>query len=398
MEDSLISTLSAVPDSIQRPKDKQTRLEIEKLAKDDKQSAPIRLRAFLSIGKMPPPGLATEENILAALNLDDRVNFLSKLAVSAKLIRADAPLRAILRGMKDVGARRSVRITRNLCRTTVKWRKQAAVVTVSDTSVQHIVQILEQVSKYQIVDKSKLPPRKAAKTNPYFQLLSTVTRWTLSSPAPGSLLLVLKLLGSTEERLATSIDKLIDDVEFSGHFQGLITKAVDRCEKLINQSAASEFQDLADAIVKFSTAKVAFKARMAELYSDKARLSDSIQGALRTVLGDTGEVPSFTKIQLDDEDSLRTVQLASALVAAWVAREDGPKAKDAFEELRSVAGNFFNLQLHGNARQIEDYNPRIHELVLGARPSARVRLLGPWVDFSRQTVSKVILKAPVEPA
>jgi hypothetical protein len=90
--------------------------------------------------------------------------------------------------------------------------------------------------------------------------------------------------------------------------------------------------------------------------------------------------------------------LASALVAAWLAKEDGPKARDAFEELRSVAGNFFALQLHENASQIEDYNPRIHELVMGARPSARVRLLGPWVEYSRQSVSRVILKAPVEPA
>jgi len=101
---------------------------------------------------------------------------------------------------------------------------------------------------------------------------------------------------------------------------------------------------------------------------------------------------------LDDEDSLRTVQLASALVAAWVAREDGPRASDVFEELRSVAGNFFNLQLHEKVGSTEEYNPRIHELILGAKSSNRVRLLGPWVEYSRQNVSKVILKAPVEPA
>jgi hypothetical protein len=123
-----------------------------------------------------------------------------------------------------------------------------------------------------------------------------------------------------------------------------------------------------------------------------------MQGALRMVTGEPAEESSATAIQVDDQDSVQTVQVASALFAAWAAKQDGSKAKEAYEELKSVAANFFGLELHGDIGEIEEYNPRIHELILDAKPSTRIRLLGPWVEFSRQTTSKVILKAPVEPA
>jgi len=205
MGDSLISKLSPAPDSIQRPKDKQTRLDIEQLAKDERQGAPVRLRAFLSLGKVPPLELRTEENILAALNLDDRVNFLPKLAVSTRLVTVDAALRTILGSMKDIGARKAARITKNLCRATLKWGKRPAAITVSECSVKLILQIVDQVSKYEIAGQPKSSHKTVTKKSPYFQLLITLSRWTLSMSSVDSLLSMLNLLASKHFREGVAV-------------------------------------------------------------------------------------------------------------------------------------------------------------------------------------------------
>jgi hypothetical protein len=62
-----------------------------------------------------------------------------------------------------------------------------------------------------------------------------------------------------------------------------------------------------------------------------------------------------------------------------------------------VAQSFYHLHIHGEQGQVEDYNARIHELIPDTKASAKVRLLGPWIEFSREAVAKVILKAPAEP-
>jgi hypothetical protein len=195
-----------------------------------------------------------------------------------------------------------------------------------------------------------------------------------------------------------TIENLIaDNMEFSNDFQKLLTKSIDRCEELVRQGIVSEFEELSGAVAELPGARNDLTAKMSKLHLQKARYPVAIQDALGKVLGQTTEAPTTPKIQVDEEDSVQTVQLASALVAAWAAKDDGSKAKEAFEELKSVAATFFGLELHGGASEIEDYKPRIHELTLGKKPGTRVRLLGPWVEFSRQTRSKVILKAPVEP-
>src|SRR5258708_37223755 len=135
---------------------------------------------------------------------------------------------------------------------------------------------------------------------------------------------------------------------------------------------------------------------MSEIYSQKARLPEPTQQSLKILQGDAETPAAALNLVLDEEDSTRTIQLASALLTAWVGKSDGPKSREAYDELASVAANFFGLRVHGEIGEIEEYNPRIHEFTGNSGPSARVRLLRPWVEFSREDRSKVIFKAPVE--
>jgi len=399
MEETSISRVGSSSEPLKRIKENAARLEAARLASDESQGSTVRLRAYLSIGKSPPKELLTEENIRAALNISDRVAFLPKLAANEKLIKAEVPLHSILSGLKDIGSRNANRLTKNLSRIAAKWAAQAPTVGISDNSVLFFVQILEGISRYQRRAAVSRPSKRTATKNPYVQLLMIGTRWAVSSANPGPLLPLLRIFGSAENVKGMTVENLIaDNAEFLNDFQKLLTKSIDRCEELLRQGIVSEFEELSGAVAELPAAKNDLTAKMSKLYLQKARFPVAIQDALRKVLGETTEAPSTPKIQVDDEDSVQTVQLASALVAAWTAKDDGSKAKEAFEELKSVSANFFGLELHGSASQIEDYNPRIHELILGKKPGNRVRLLGPWVEFSRQTRSKVILKAPVEPA
>jgi hypothetical protein len=391
------SNVARIGDELLRVKGKEARSEIEKLSKDEKENGQVRLRAFLSIGKMPPPDLISEDNIAAALALDDRVNFFPKLATTSKLITAEAPLYSILRGMKDVGARRALRITRNLSRTIAKWQKERGPIALGDTSLQLLIKLLAVLLKYQVMDASMRSSSRPLKLHPYLQMLSAILRWTLCSENPETISLTLQLINSAEEAHLVSLTKLEED-EFGKNLQEIVAIAIKQCESFVRKDSAFEFRELAQAVLRISGAGDKLRRRLIEIYSDRARLSAPVQNALRELLGHAVEPVTFPGIPVDDEDSIQTVQLASALMGVWVARKDSQKSSEAFEEFRSVAKNFFHLHLRGEEGQVEDYNPRVHELIPDAKRSAKVRLLGPWIEFSRQSVAKVILKAPAEPA
>lgn len=398
-ESPILSATSSYSQPVKRIKEKGERQRAEELAKDDKQTPAVRLRAYLSIGKTPPRELATEENILAALGLEDRVTFLSKLASQGKLIKAEIPLHALLTGLSDAGSRSVSRVTKALYRTTQKWRARSQTTDLSDPSVLYFLQILELVFKSQRLSSSKRSSKKPSAKDPYTELLRTGTEWVASSANPVLLLPLLKVLGSAERSQGTKIeDSDVNNAEFAKDLVHVMKRSLDRSEELVHKGMISDFHELAEALSAFPAISGELKARMSELYSQKGRFPVSVQEALRVVVGDQSEAPTGPKIQVDEEDSVQTLQLASALIAAWTAKNEGAKSKDAYEELKAVAANFFALELHGSANEIESYNPRIHEFVPGAKPSARVRLLGPWVDFTRGVTSKVILKAPVEPA
>jgi len=85
------------------------------------------------------------------------------------------------------------------------------------------------------------------------------------------------------------------------------------------------------------------------------------------------------------------------MLRCWAARNDGPKAKDAFEELRSVLSSFFGLDLRGNVGDVDTFNPRLHEFAYGEKQSSEVELIRPWVEYVAGEDTHVIIKALVKP-
>lgn len=390
MNQATTSQVDSRPDSVRKLRDKHARIEAEKVAKDASNSASTRLRAYLSITKFPPPELVTEENIRESLNIDDRVGFIPKLSTNVKLLKADIPMLAVVNSLKEIGPRAAHRLTTVLGRITKKWQ-QTTSAQPTDITIQYFLQILECLAKYQKNVRAKDPAN-----TPFAQLLKTGARLA-SVASSDALISMLRIFRIAENRTGVVVEKLVErDPSFDSSLRVLIGKGVNLIGELANQGRASEFEQLYELLDNFSPTRQELKLRMSEIYSQKARLPEPIQQSLKTLHGDAETPSAALNLILDEEDSTRTIQLASALLAAWVGKSDGPKSREAYDELASMAANFFGLRVHGEIGDIEEYNPRIHEFTGNSARSARVRLLRPWVEFSRQDRSKVILKAPVE--
>lgn len=392
MNQPTTSPADSRPDSVRRLKDKHARIEAEQVAKDASNSASTRLRAYLSIAKFPPPELVTEEIIRKSLNIDDRVSFIPKLSTNVKLFKADIPMLAVVNSLKEIGPRAAHRLTTVLGRITKKWQQETSTQP-TDITIQYFLQILECLAKYQNNVRAKDP----AKTS-FAQLLKTGVRLA-SVASPDALISMLRIFRIAENGTGVVVEKLVErDPSFDNSLRVLIGKGVNLIGELANQGRASEFEQLYELLDNFSPTRQELKLRISDICSQKARLPEPIQQSLKSLHGDAETPSAALNLILDEEDSTRTIQLASALLAAWVGKSDGPKSREAYDELASMAANFFGLRVHGEIGDIEEYNPRIHEFTGNSARSARVRLLRPWVEFSRQDRSRIILKAPVEAA
>jgi hypothetical protein len=398
MNDSLLSLLGPPGTPLKRVKGKEARWRIQSLIKCNGLGPDLQLRAALSLGKIPHRALLSEENISFALNLEDRVAFLLKLTVTAKLIKADVPLHAILKSLERHGTRNVPRLEKTLAQITSRWRSKTSSSELSDLSVLYFLRILVLLSRASPSQPHRRASSKTTAKNHFADLLKIGVDWAVLRSAPDSLLIALTILSAARNRMGVPLEDILrDDPQFEERFLDLTTRSIDRCEELARQNLTTEFLEWTAVLSKIPGASDALKRRISPLHSQKARFSESMQDALGSAIGNSPEATRTPIIHLAEEDSVQTVQLASALISAWVAKEEGPKAREAFEELASIAASFFGLQLQGNPGEIEEYNPRIHELVRGTAPAPRVLLLRPWVEFSRHARSKVILKASVEP-
>ena len=135
------------------------------------------------------------------------------------------------------------------------------------------------------------------------------------------------------------------------------------------------------------------KSELARLHGIRARYQKNVQGLLTRLAGlsEADSSPSF-EISIDDSDALHVTQLASTLVRAWSAKDEGSKANEAFEELKAVLADFFGIEIKGAVGSIEAFNSRVHEFPLGERSASRVKVIRPWVQISRPQTSRILIK------
>jgi hypothetical protein len=190
---------------------------------------------------------------------------------------------------------------------------------------------------------------------------------------------------------------LAEDADFTKSFELLYENALVELDASARRGDVSDFEERARLLLLLPVRRKETSLKLENLYQQRGHFQELIQGTLADIRGVVGEGPDGRTVHMDVADRLESAQLASALLRAWAARQEGPKATEAFEELRSVLSGCFGIEMKGNAGDTDTYNSRLHEFANREPFATRVRLLHPWVECSSGRTVKVLIKALVKP-
>lgn len=397
MKVQLLSLIGPPGAPLRRIKDKNIRREVEQLLREIKVGPEIQLRAYLATGRTPPAKLVTEDNVLHALVLEDCVTFLPKLSRKTSVLQAEATLKAISQRLSVLRPANSYPLAIKLERIAKKWDGQSKRIALGDSTVTQFLRILEALCTGGHAAMVSRTGKKSQEVAPFPSLIKSGSAWALAWGSPPALLLVMRILGCAEKQLGIVIgDLLAQDPTFVETIDAVWEKCVEEIEFLATRGNVADLDQWARAAVRAPMRRKDTKAKLENLYADRGRFDESIQYTLADILGHRREGQPLRTIPIDEGETIQTGQLASVLLQAWSAKDEGPRAKEAFEQLQSLLSNFFGLTIRGKLGDIEPYNPRIHELCPGEDARARVRLLRPRVELARLGTSRVILKALVQ--
>jgi len=193
------------------------------------------------------------------------------------------------------------------------------------------------------------------------------------------------------------------DSEFKSLLAALTARVFDQLQNLASIGAIDAFSELGQAVLRLALTREGAQARLKELFDARSQFDESIQFVLAELLGVAAGTPAVDKPLPDQgktQETLRVSQLGTALLRSWSAAGDSERSKTAFLELSAVTMSFFGLQLGGVAGEVNEYNPRVHELVVATprEPPRQVKLLRPWVEYAQGPRSVIIIKGLAEPA
>jgi len=399
MEDQLIFVVGPPGTPVRRAKDKQTRLEIGRLIAARAGNPQILLRGYLSIGRTPPPHLITKGNIVSSLNAEDCAAFLPLLVQKILLLEAGDALDALSELLSRHSAEGSRRILKSLERATGKWktRRKDKTFEVSEKSCPQFLRVVNALLTAHPLTVIGTTKKQASPAKVLLSLVKLGGTWATKAADQRTTLLGIRLIASAEKRLRINLqDLLAEDDEFSSLFETLYRKSLQQLDMLASEGAVSDFEELARVLLEVGVKKKETRIKLESLFAQRGRFQEGIQQAFANVLGLLQEAQLGPEIHLDVADRLETTQLGSALLRACAARDEGPKANEVFAELCSILKNFFGIELRGTAGDVDTYNPRLHELAHGERPTPRVRLLHPWVECSSGPTVRILIKALVK--
>jgi len=395
MEDELSALVGLPTAPLKRLKNRETRTTVEHLLAKYEYDPPVGLRAYLSIGRTPPPPLVTEHIILNTLLAEDCASFLLLLCKRAAVLQADAALAALAMLLKTRRVRDTARVAANLARAGMKWHSKSSKLRLGTETVSRYIEVATLLFADLGSATLSRPAREKARVNDLFKLLKLSVIWASQTANPNDTLLALKLMAESE-RLRISVDEALSrEHEFAEAFGTVWRSALDQIQAVATTGMLSTFDEWAEVMTRISFKLRDFTEALQVLYSDRGRFEGRIQRRIGELLGVQQDAAGMADLAFESPDSIRTTQLASALLRAWDAREEGNKATEAFEELRSILSSFFKIELRDNVGEVEKFNSQIHELAYGERPQPNVRLIRPRVEVDTGENVKVLIKSLV---
>jgi hypothetical protein len=396
MNDEITSLIGTSEARLRRIKDKTRKSEILSLVQGGTLAPEQRLRGYLTIGHAPPPELLSENIISNALQISDRITFLPLLSRKSPTLFADDVLDSISAYLVKFRPTKTDAIATGLDRIATRWFAAKNKFAIAPSTLNRFVAIVEVLTKRVVSGNDR---RSASSSRSEKTLKSLSRRAILSGSYSANLetvLQTLSILASIEEHLRPGLLSEIDDLEFDTAVQHLMSSAHARLEQLAEAGDDEALERLERSLERVPRNSQRLKAELDRLLSNRVRYPKNVQALLTKLAGlpETESSANF-EISTDDANALHITQLASTLVRAWSARDEGPKAKEAFEELTVVLADFFGIEIKGFVGSVESFNARVHEFPLGEKTASRVKLVRPWVQISGSQPSRILIKALV---
>jgi hypothetical protein len=377
---------------------RDAKLAVARLLVSPQYRPQIRLRGYLAIGRVPPSELVTEENIARALGPEDSLSNLALLARRIPFVDVEIPLVAVSKGLLKGSSGNPRRLARKLERFATKLTSAKASLRLTEKSLYEFIRLVDLLAKMDSSTQRDRKPSRSPKKpqNPFGSLVKLVAFLAMASERP-SRLLGVELIASLHRGRAIDIEEqLASDADFGLALGEIWAKTMRDVEEMALEGRSSDFGRWVSVLRALPFDRGQTKLKLEDWYEDRARFPASIQASLKNLLGISASGSEAPEIIVDQSEALETTQLASILLRMWDAREEGPNAKDAFEQLQGVLEGFFGIRLRGTVGEVENFNPRVHEVGYGDRQAAKVKLVRPWVEFSQHGTTNVIVKAIVK--
>jgi hypothetical protein len=386
-EDKISSIVGPPGAPLKVVKGKEARGRVSTLLDTSNEAPEVQLRAYVGIGRTPPLRLLFAENILRALNIGDRVKYLSRLSTKTYFLNAEPALSAIAKSLGASEAREVNRLAARLARSAKKWGKAKRSPAPTDGTVIHFLDVLNLL----------LPKAKSGRgRDSFLTLMKLGISWAASSQHENAVLLATETLLLARRRLGIDVRGALEqDETLTQCLRAVEERSLQKLKTIAMAGDVLSFERWGHAVLESSSDASKAKAELEAMFREGARYSEPIQKAFRNLLDASGFEGKAPGISLEAGESIQTSQLASALLRAWNARDEGQKAREAFEELRSVLSRFWGIKLGGEVGATEAYNPRVHEFVHGEIPGSVVQLIRPWVEVSQDGKVSVLIKALV---
>jgi hypothetical protein len=218
---------------------------------------------------------------------------------------------------------------------------------------------------------------------------------TLKYRTTANLIVALRCLTAIERRQELRLAEVYDESPGLREQVSLVRALAERrLEESAGRAEIDNFRAILGALRNISADQSETEMIVQHLFDNRVRFDSAISRVLAEAVGRT---PSESSAAYPlTGGPLARVQLGTALLRAWAARDDGPKAKESFEQLEAVLGDFFALRMRERIGDIQDYNPRLHEFVSDETPSSKVEVVRPAVESLQAPEAEVIVKALVK--
>lgn len=171
---------------------------------------------------------------------------------------------------------------------------------------------------------------------------------------------------------------------------------------LLSRNRIAEVETLASRAALFEGSREAFdKALRQTLTETTLNISVASREWVEGFLGlkKPPKAPEIQNKNIDSASGLNLDRMATLLLAAWEAREEGGASRHMFQLFSGICKTAFRLSLAGSPGDTSQFDPAIHEALGDTILSGgTVRLLRPWVQWGDPPVTRVIVRALVSPA